>query len=170
MAAGTTYKPLATTTTSGSVATITLSSISGAYTDLILVGDGRNNAGGWGWRIRFNGDTGSNYSWTDLEGDGSTAASFRGSNTTSIDTTYSNTSIGNSQSNQILQINNYSNTTTYKTVLSRTNAATSNAFPGTNAGIGMWRNTAAITSITITASGSYMIDGTTFSLYGIAAA
>jgi hypothetical protein len=104
MAAGNTYVAIATTTTSGNIATITFSSISGAYTDLILVGDGRNNAGGWGWRIRFNGDTGSNYSWTDLEGDGSTAASFRGSNVTSIDTTYSNTSIGNSQSNQILQL------------------------------------------------------------------
>jgi hypothetical protein len=170
MAAGNTYVALATTTTSGSTATITLSSISGAYTDLILVGDGRNNAGGSGWYIRFNGDTGSNYSWTDLEGDGSTAASYRGTSVNLIYTSYNNTSIGNSQSNQILQLNNYSNTTTYKTVLSRTNAATSNAFPGTNAGIGMWRNTAAITSITITSSGSYMIDGTTFSLYGIAAA
>lgn len=170
MAAGNTYVALASTTTSGSVATITLSSISGAYTDLILVGDGRNNAGGWGWRIRFNGDTASNYSWTDLEGNGSTAASFRGSSVNLIYTSYNNTSIGNSQSNQILQINNYSNTTTYKTVLSRTNAATSNAYPGTNAGVGLWRSTAAITSITITTSGSYMIDGTTFSLYGIAAA
>jgi hypothetical protein len=37
------------------------------------------------------------------------------------------------------------------------------------ASVGLWRNTAAITSITITNAGTYQI-GSTFTLYGIASA
>jgi len=37
MAAGKTYEPIATTTLSSSAATITFSSISGSYTDLVFV-------------------------------------------------------------------------------------------------------------------------------------
>jgi hypothetical protein len=63
---------------------------------------------------------------------------------------------------------NYSNSTTNKTVLSRGgNAAT---WVTTN--VGLWRNTAAITSIKVFASDgtSNMNSGSTFSLYGILAA
>jgi hypothetical protein len=59
---------------------------------------------------------------------------------------------------------NYSNSTTYKTILGRSNAATS----GTSAAVGLWRSTSAINSIEIgTVS---FTAGSTFSLYGIAAA
>ena len=63
---------------------------------------------------------------------------------------------------------NYSNSTTYKTVISRGgNAAT---WVTTN--VGLWRNTAAITSVKVFASdaSSNMNSGSTFTLYGIAAA
>ena len=70
---------------------------------------------------------------------------------------------------QILQLMNYSNTTTYKTILSRTNAAAN----GVDATVGLWRSTSAITSIEIGKnsgmSGTFQI-GSTFTLYGIKAA
>jgi len=62
---------------------------------------------------------------------------------------------------------NYANTTTYKTSLTRGNIAT----VATLATVGMWRSTSAITSIKIERDGSNLLAaGSTFTLYGIAAA
>ncbi len=65
----------------------------------------------------------------------------------------------------IQQYQNYSNTTTYKTVLSRC----SNPTGGTLAVAGLWRSTAAITSITLTPTAGNWLSGSTFTLYGIKA-
>ena len=46
MAAGSTYTPLATNTLSSSSASITFSSISGSYTDLVLVMNRKQNIAG----------------------------------------------------------------------------------------------------------------------------
>jgi hypothetical protein len=139
---------------------VTFSSIPGTYTDLVLVFAGTvgtldNN------NVTFNGDTGSNYSVTRLVGNGSTASSSRGSNLNAIQCG----EIATSQSNDIIQIQNYSNSTTYKTLIHRSN----NTSQFLKASVGLWRNTAAITSITITNGGTYQI-GSTFTLYGIASA
>jgi hypothetical protein len=68
---------------------------------------------------------------------------------------------------------NYSNTTTYKTALIKTRSAEggwTNAAELTSF-IGLWRSTAAITSVSIGANNSKSLPvGCTFSLYGIAAA
>jgi len=61
---------------------------------------------------------------------------------------------------------NYSNTTTYKTGLVRANSAAS----GTDAIVGLWRSTAAITSIVATHDTAQFATGSTFTLYGIASA
>ncbi len=64
-----------------------------------------------------------------------------------------------------INVMNYSNTTTYKTILSRS----SDLY--TEASVNLWRNTAAITSIIIGAQGAYTFSaGSTFTLYGIKAA
>ena len=164
MAAAQTYEPLATTTISGSSTTsYTFSSISGAYTDLILVATGSNSAGNRGLNMTFNGDTGSNYSATNLAGDGSSAVSNRS-------TSASNISIGNSATTIATitaHIMNYSNTTTNKTVIMRNSASSVQAA----ALSGLWRSTAAITSIGLTLnSGDPFNAGSTFTLYGIKAA
>jgi len=81
-----TYTPIATTTASGSSGTITFSGISGSYTDLILIyaaKDGNSSTEG-NANIQFNSDTGSNYSYTNLYGNGSSAGSSRASSTTLI--------------------------------------------------------------------------------------
>jgi hypothetical protein len=62
---------------------------------------------------------------------------------------------------------NYSNSTTHKTVFARSGSA----YTGTNANVGLWRNTAAVTSATVANSSAANFDiGSTFSLYGIKAA
>lgn len=166
MAAGATYEPIATTTLGSSTASVTFSSISGSYTDLVLVLNYGITVDYYAPRIRFNSDTGSNYSDTILSGNGSSASSERHSNGTSL--TFSSTGVvSNSLQNTfIMQVNNYSNSTTYKTAIARNSAPANEAA----AGVGLWRSTSAITSITLLlGSGNYM-SGSTFTLYGILSA
>jgi len=61
---------------------------------------------------------------------------------------------------------NYANSTTNKTVLSRGN----NTGNHTIAYVGLWRSTAAITSMLLGTTGSTWMAGSTFTLYGIKAA
>jgi hypothetical protein len=69
--------------------------------------------------------------------------------------------------NYIVQVQNYSNSTTYKTFLSRANNA-ANAADGI---VGLWRSTSAITSIQFFYSdSSNIITGSSATLYGIKAA
>ena len=127
---------------------------------LILVIAGTVTAGGPG--IQFNSDTGTNYSFTGINGSGSAASSFRVTNN-------SNLGIGEMrtyQSNIIVQIQNYSNATTYKTVLSRANTA-SDYVQGI---VGLWRSTSAITTIDVKNGSGNFATGCVFTLYGIKAA
>ena len=161
-----TYEPIATTTVSTATNTITFSTISGSYTDLIIVTNVKSTSTE-NMSMRFNSDTGSNYSRTVLNGNGSSAASTRQSSVTSIGTD-ENGYFDGSNFNQakIIQVMNYSNSTTYKTSLIRSNRAQS----GTDAIVGLWRNTNAITSITLGANSLNFATGSTFTLYGIKAA
>lgn len=156
-----TYTPIATQTLGSSAATVTFSSIPSTYTDLVLVANGSASASS-DFYIAFNSDFSSNYSRTVLYGTGSAAGSQRDSNLTRM-------LIGAFYTNQvnILQIMNYSNTNTNKTVLSRSNGP-SNVV---EADVGLWRSTVAINRIDLTVSGSNTFNtGSTFTLYGIKAA
>lgn len=162
-----TYEPIATQTLGSATNQVTFSSIPGTYTDLILVQVGGFNPGAGDVYIRFNGDTGNNYSLTALSGSGTAASSTRESNVSRILLDvygYPTSGI----SNRIVQIMNYSNTTTNKTLLSRAN----NAATGVDAIVGLWRSTSAITSIDLYAwTSTYKFDtGSTFTLYGIKSA
>jgi hypothetical protein len=159
-----TYDKLAAQTLGSAATSVTFSSISGAYTDLILIVSSSNTLGSfYDNLLTFNGDTGSNYSWTRITGNGSAASSARGSSQTAIQVGWS----GPAMTNNIIQIQNYTNSTTYKTTIARTNDAASNVA----ASVGLWQNTAAITSLTLTQfTGSSFNSGSTFTLYGIKAA
>lgn len=172
--AAVTYVSLATTTVSGSTTnSVSFSSFSG-YTDLIIVANGYTLTSDISQRIRFNSDTGNNYSLTYLGGNGTTASSGR---TTSGSGIYANyltgwNSSSTTTSNWIFQIMNYANASTYKTCLSRANTATGGSYPGTEALVGLWRSTSAITTISVEAGYSgthYFASGSTFTLYGIGA-
>jgi hypothetical protein len=167
MAAGSTYEPIETTTLGSAQATVTFNSFSG-YTDLVMVFNGLvsvNTAAAW---VQFNGDSSTNYSWTRLTGNGTTAASSRSSGTAGTSNWYGGSAEGLSSTNNntvILQIQNYANSTTYKTWISRTTGV------GVETSVGLWRNTAAITSITLGMETTRTYStGSTFTLYGIASA
>jgi hypothetical protein len=165
MAAGSTYTPIATTTTSGSATSYTFTSIPSTYTDLIVV---CNVAADVSTSVQIqvgNGsaDTGSNYSWTYVLGNGSTAVSGRASNSTY----YLAGDLTGSPSTGITQIFNYANTTTNKTVIARGAAAGLNTY----ATVGLWRSTAAINTVKVfLGTPRYFLDGSKITLYGIAAA
>jgi hypothetical protein len=159
----TTYEPIATTTLGSAASSVTFSSIPGTYTDLIVVMNYANSTGLADVYFQFNGDTGSNYSRTQLFGTGSAAGSNRGTNETAFNGVGY---VGTTWSQSISHIMNYSNTTTNKTILVR-NDGTSNLVM---ANVGLWRNTSAITSILIGYSTNNFIAGSTFTLYGIKAA
>lgn len=161
MPAGSTYSTVATTTLGSATASYTFSSIPSTYTDLILIINGSTSVGGT-TLFRFNSDSGSNYSFTGLNGDGSSMSTFRVSNNSSM-------GLGemyNFNCTLISHIQNYSNTTTYKTAINRA-SSTPNY---TQYNVGQWRNTAAVNSISLIRSSGNFNTGTTFSLYGITAA
>ncbi len=166
MAAGSTYTPIATTTLGSSASTLAFTSISGSYTDLVLVINAANTSGNQDAYMQFNSDTGANYSRTALRGNGTTASSARTSSATSAFlSSISGTSTTSLAYNSITSIQNYSNATTYKTAFTRSN----NAEYGTDAIVNLWRSAAAITRIDITSTGTFT-SGSTFTLYGIQAA
>ncbi len=163
MPAANTYTQIASTTLGSNSATVTFSSIPLTYTDLILIVAGKDVTSYAGAQLQFNGDTGNNYSQTILYGDGAAAQSIRGSNVAQMNIGLaSNTGMPNN----IFQIMNYANSTTYKTALGRGNVTDQTL----RIGVGLWRNTAAITSVTALVAGDQWATGATFSLYGITAA
>jgi hypothetical protein len=167
MAAGSTYTPISTQTLGSATASVTFSSIPSTYTDLMLVSSITNSSAGSNYSLsfRFNGDTGSNYSNTYLYGNGSSATSGRESGTfINIGNT---TFTSGTFSPMTISIQNYANTTTYKTIIGRGN----NVGAYVMAAVGLWRSTTAITSITIAPEFTVNWNaGSTFTLYGIQAA
>lgn len=161
MPAGNTYVALASTTLTGTASSIDFTSISSAYTDLILVCFIQDSGGAS--YIRINGDSGSNYSRNIVYGSGSSAAAYRDSGTTIP-------AGGQASPNfapQIFHFMNYSNTGIYKTVLYRQNEAANFI----SAGVSTWRSTSAINQITLNATSANSLQvGTQVSLYGIKAA
>ena len=167
--AAVTYTPIATNTLSSATSTVTFSSITGTYKDLVLIINGGTSVNDSFANLTFNSDSGSNYSITRLVGNGTTASSGRSSNQTRIFIGYDAAPNTAFQFNSIVNKMNYSNTTTYKTVLTRDNSPAGTSYPGAAANVGLWRSTSAITTITLISNTSNFISGSTFSLYGIGA-
>lgn len=162
-----TYEPIATTTTTTATTQIDFTSISGNYTDLVLVSYVKFNSGGSNGTVHFqaNGDTGSNYSYTYVQGSTSGTGTGRGSNATIGVVGQGSSSSGSDFGIGVAHFQNYSNTTTNKTVICRANATNI----ATQSWVSLWRSTAAITSLKI--DGPYQFaSGCTFTLYGIKAA
>jgi hypothetical protein len=162
MAAGPTYEPIATTTLGSAQADVTLSAISGSYTDLVIVANIIRTASS-DLEFQLNGDTGNNYSTTFLFGDGSSAGSVRTTSDNAGNAGFSNST---NISTMIMQLQNYSNTTTNKTILVRNSPANNSV----SALVTLYRSTSAITSIKFIPTAGNINTGTTFTIYGIAAA
>jgi hypothetical protein len=165
-----TYEPISTTTLGTTSTSVTFSTISGAYTDLILQVNNQMSSAS-GFKLRFNSDSGSNYSQTHLIGHSTTTVVS--SRTTSASSITNNLVFGDSTTADvftpnIIQIQNYSNSTTNKTLLWRYGSTTPSEV---GAIVGLWEDTSAITAIEITPWNVVNFQtGCTFTLYGIKAA
>lgn len=160
-----TYEPIATTTLSSAASTITFSSIPNTYTDLRVVLVATNDTSTYGTNWTFNSDTANNYSWTVLEGDGTTASSNRNSSQPYIQVLR----MSNLQPNlQTLDIMSYAGSTNKSILI--TSARDLNGSGIIFNYVGLWRNTAAITSIRAQSNAANFATGTTATLYGIKAA
>jgi hypothetical protein len=157
-----TYEPIATQTLGSAVNSITFSSIPQTYTDLVLIVSGNTSYSGSpdAYQLSFNGAT-SGLSVTRLGGSGSSTYSDRYS------TPYAGWSSTFNGADTI-NIINYSNTTTYKTAITR--SSSQGSYPQVGATVVLWQSTNAITSIKLTDTSGDWQSGSTFSLYGIKAA
>jgi hypothetical protein len=154
---------------SGGSSSVTFSGIPSVYKHLQIRAIGRNNTAPSDARYTFNGDTGSNYSYHLLVGNGSTAASYNATSQTFLrGAPYCDTSTTVFGAG-ITDILDYQNTNKYNTVRTATGLEynTSN-YSQSQFYSGLWMNTSAITSITITPSGGGVwTQYSSFALYGI---
>jgi len=160
-----TYEKIASTTLSTASSTITFGSIPATYTDLRLVVVGTIANAGYDVVMRFNSDTGSNYSFTYLGGTGSAANTGRGTSTTNIQL---NAGAGWSTtipSMAAVDIFSYAGST-YKTILNLL-SNDQNGSGSVNAIVGLWRDTSAINSVSVIGSSTNLQTGTIATLYGI---
>jgi len=164
-----TYDKIATTTLGSAAATIDFNSIAASWTDLKLIVTGhQTGTGGAVMYLGFNSDTASNYSNTEIRGNGSVTASSRGTSTTNMRIGFiQDDSISSSYTSvSIADIFSYAGST-FKTVLGAGSADANGSGVVGNA-VGLWRSTAAITSITIfPVTGNTWTANTTATLYGI---
>ena len=166
MAASNTYDAIESITLTNNSSSVTFNSIPQTYTDLVIIMEAKSDTLNPDFYCQFNSDTGSNYSATWLNGNGTAASSSRNSNQTQIRISYGVEFSSTNANLMIAHIMNYSNSTTYKTLLARLNQAAD----GTEMCVGLWRSTAAISTIKLYPSANNFASGSTFTLYGIKAA
>jgi hypothetical protein len=159
-----TYEPIATATLGSAAATITFSSIPATYTDLRIALVGSLSGGGNYGNLRFNSDSGSNYSVTILRGNGSAASSARQSNATEILYQWTATASSSDLVFHSVDVFSYAGST-FKTALFSL-SQDANGSGSVERNVGLWRNSAAITSVNLISSSTWNI-GTTATLYGI---
>ena len=161
------YVPLATKTLTATATSVTFSSISQAYRDLVLVWSGAGVATVIP-AVQFNSDTGNNYNMVSAYGYAGAASSGSIANYSkvfSLNYGVQSPAIGLATFN----IMDYSATDKHKSLLVRGNVA-SGSYPEVSMWASRWANTAAVTSIKVLdeSAGSFAI-GSVFTLYGIAA-
>lgn len=163
-----TYQLIASNTVgSGGVASVTFSSIPQTYTDLIIKYTARNTSTSNTFtQLTFNGNS-SSYSYRGLYGNGASVSSFNASTTyIYVGDMDLSSYTANTFSNEEIYIPNYAGSN-YKSVsidsVNENNATTAASYLTA----GLWSNTAAITSVTLTTGGGNYAQYSTFYLYGI---
>ena len=159
-----TYEPISTQTLGSNQSIITFTSIPQTYTDLVIVAVGESTSGG-SMRTKLNSDSGSNYSNNWFYGTGSGTGFGQNSNdSTGLFLMRTTTNL---LGGGIAHINNYSNTTTYKSSITRNFGSD----PIVWFAAGLWRSTSAVTRIDMDdeSSGQFKT-GFTVTLYGVKAA
>jgi hypothetical protein len=170
------YELITTTTLSTSTASVTFSNLgdySSTYKHLQVRGLARSdnttsstaNDGLW---VRLNSDTGNNYAWHRLFGNGSSAGSDNGTTTNWMLSGIAPRSgtTANVFAAAIIDLLDVYSTSKNKTLRSLSGASVNS--PQISLQSGLWMNTASVTSITILPDTSKnFVSGSRFSLYGI---
>lgn len=164
-----TYVKIASTTLTSAQATIAFSSIPQTYTDLRLVMQLKNTVGTYLTYIYEPTFSAGIYSGTYMYGNGTSGVSgrFTADNSILPDKPFGSTSTG--WSAYTVDFINYSNTTKFKTAISRA-AISGSTSTYVYANVGLIRTTSAISSLTVSLGGGNYAIGSTFTLYGIKAA
>lgn len=157
---------LAEITLGSAQASVTFASIPATYRDLMLVCHYKSASSGSYPIVNFNADYGSNYTWVEAVGNGSSASSTNSGASSTYIVFGNNYEPSNNTNPQpvIINVMDYSATDKHKTALLRTNQSAT----GTSMVAGRWANTSAITSLRINGNGVNIGSGSTFALYGIA--
>lgn len=165
------FESIATVNGTGSSASITFSSISGTYQHLQIRAITKDtSAFGVGSRsigIRINSDTGSNYAYHSIIGNGSSASA----NGVATQTRgFIGEGMGDGTANvfavSIIDIHDYASTSKTKTIRSF-NGVDNNGTGRVSMYSTLWNSTSAITSITLLLSGDAWTSTSSFALYGI---
>lgn len=167
-----TYELIAKNTLTTNAASVTFSAIPNTFTDLVLKVSSRSTwSGTQAFLLSFNGaPSGILYSTTTVRGVGSTAASLRTSDYSSVEVENLSQDAGttaNTFNNIEFYIPNYlasANKPVSTSGVVENNSATGNAV---TASASLWRSTAAITSITLDEASGNFVTGSSFFLYGI---
>ena len=119
-----------------------------------------------GLDINYNGDTGSNYAWHRLLGNGSSVSSAAGSSQTTgvIGVTSAASSTADSFSGAVLDILDPFETTKYTTARCLSGITSTSLIFLSSV---LWMNTAALDSIALKADNGNLLAGCRFSLYGL---
>lgn len=171
-----TYQAINTVTVgSGGAASISFSSIPSTYTDLHLLVSARNEGNAGGFFLRFNSDSGNNYSYLRITSDALGQATF--DSNLNVAQIFNNqdpsTFTADSFSNNSIYIHNYARTTYAKSmdidgVVSINAGNYGSNFGGIMMNAAYWDNTSAITTITLTTeTGTDFAQYTKATLYGI---
>jgi hypothetical protein len=168
------YESIATVTVgAGGQSSVTFSSIPSTYKHLQLrcsLKTSRTSSNLSSTPITFNGDTGTNYTSHDIEGNGSSASASAATSQPAIDVgrVAGNNSAANIFGFEIIDILDYANTNKYKTLRML------NGYDANGSGVvalcsGLWLNTAAISSITFGTpyDATGYLQYSSFALYGI---
>lgn len=165
------YNSIATAVGTGSSGTITFSSIPSTYTHLQIryIGRVTNSDTADNIFMQFNSDTGSNYAWHYLLGDGASTATSGASSQSKIlsGRVSAATATADIVGVGVIDVLDYVNTNKYKTVRVLTGQDRNGGGVATLHS-GLWMNTGAVSTITITnGSATNFTTASTFALYGI---
>ena len=162
----TSYESIATTTVgSGGQATISFTSIPSTYKHLQIRQMNFTNSAAASLRLQFNSDTGNNYSWHYISGDGASASTGAA---TSLNYGYVGYSGGTSNSCvSVIDILDYQNTNKNTTIRSLFGYEVNGAGGYINLFSSAWYNTSAITRIDLYTASTSFNQYSSFALYGI---
>jgi len=172
---GGSYELISTQVLGTAAASVTFSSIPSTYKHLQLRMTARSTTSSGGYyatitKTIVNNDTGSNYAWHYLSGNGSSVQS--GGSTSQASLLYTG-SIPTSEvtagifGSTVLDISDYASSSKNKTFRTFSGSHSSSATP-IQFSSGLWMNTSAISTLTLSSNLGDLAIGSRFSLYGIA--